>query len=273
MIPRGGSWSIGFGSTDPGPRSRNEDSFCAAPPVYIVADGMGGHAAGAAASAAVIDAFVPLVGRGPVTPADVAAAVERAQLNVLAVSNSVGGHSGSTLTGVVAVEHNGEPWWMVLNVGDSRVYRLSDGIITQLTVDHSHVQELIDAGEITPAQAAVHPERNVVTRAMGDGDFSFDSWLLPVRMDEQIIVASDGLTKVVSDARIAEVTELAGDDAARRLVGAALLAHTSDNVTAVVCEAVGAFTREGADPSPYKLWTDTPTEDDTTQTTRVRVWV
>src|SRR5690606_21257499 len=162
---------------------------------------------------------------------------------------------------------------MVINVGDSRVYRLADGIITQLTVDHSHVQELIDAGEITPAQAATHPERNVVTRAMGDGDFSFDSWLLPVRLDEQIIVASDGLTKVVSDARIAEVVELAGDDAARRLVGAALLAHTSDNVTAVVCEAIGAFTREGADPSPYKLWTDKPTDDDTTQTTRVRVWV
>ena len=266
------SWSEGYGATDAGPRPRNEDSFCAAPPVYVVADGMGGHAAGAAASAAVIRAFVPLAGLDVVTPGDVGQAVERAQAEVMAVSRSVGAHSGSTLTGVIGVEHNGEPWWMIINVGDSRVYRLVDGSTQQLTVDHSHVQELLDAGEITPAEALIHPDRNVVTRAIGDGDLSFDAWLLPVRPGERLIVASDGLTKVLSDTRISEIVELAGDDAAQRLVGAALMAHTSDNVTAIVTEAISGYTREDADPSPWRMWTEDPGDYDTTQTTRVRVW-
>jgi PPM family protein phosphatase len=266
------AWSQGFGATDAGPRARNEDSFCAAPPIYIVADGMGGHAAGAEASSAVAHAFLRLASLPVITPDHVVATVEQAQRDVLAVSHAVGRHSGSTLTGVIGVQHNGEAWWMVINVGDSRVYRLADGVATQLTVDHSHVQELLDAGEITQAQAAVHPDRNVVTRAMGDGDPSFDAWLLPVRLDERIIVASDGLTKVLSAARIAEVMELAGDDAAKRLVGAALMARTSDNVTAVVAESLSVRTREGADPYPWRVWSQDGRDDDTTETTRVRVW-
>jgi len=266
------TWSVGFGATDAGPRARNEDSFCAAPPVYIVADGMGGHAAGGDASTAVVRAFVGLASLPVVTPEHVAAAVNQAQHDVIAVSRAVGEHSGSTLAGVIGVEHNGEPWWMVVNIGDSRVYRLTDGVATQLTVDHSHVQELLDAGEITAAEAAVHPERNVVTRAVGDGDPAFDAWLLPVQLGERIIVASDGLSKVLTAARIAEVMELAGDDAAQRLVGAALLARTTDNVTAVVAESVSARTRHGADSYPWRLWTEEPGDDETTETTRVRVW-
>jgi serine/threonine protein phosphatase PrpC len=266
-------WSAGFGATDAGPRSRNEDSFCAAPPVYIVADGMGGHAAGGDASTAVVRAFVGLASLPVVTPDHVAAAVQQAQRDVINVSRAVGGHSGSTLAGAIGVEHNGEPWWMIINIGDSRVYSFYEGVATQLTVDHSHVQELLDAGEITAAEAAVHPERNVVTRAVGDGDPAFDAWLLPVRLGERIIVASDGLSKVLTAARIAEVIELAGDDAAQRLVGAALLARTSDNVTAVVAEADGVRTRPGADPYPWRMWTEDSRDEDTTETTRVRVWV
>ncbi|MGC4175294.1 PP2C family protein-serine/threonine phosphatase [Demequina sp.] len=270
MTPR--AWSYGYGATDAGPRARNEDSFCAAPPVYVVADGMGGHAAGADASSAVARTFAQLAHLPVITPDDVTAAVQQAQLAVVEVSRAVGGHSGSTLTGVIGVEHAGEPWWMVINVGDSRVYRLVDGVVDQLTVDHSHVQELIDAGEITAAEAEVHPDRNVVTRAIGDGDFSFDAWLLPVRPGERLIVASDGLTKVLSDARIAEIINLAGDDAAMRLVGAALAANTTDNVTAIVAESEGAVTREGANPYPWREWTKEARDDDTTQTTRVKVW-
>ena len=266
------NWSMGFGATDAGPRSRNEDSFCAAPPVYIVADGMGGHAAGGEASAACARAFLALAALPVITPEHVSAAVENAQREVIGISRSVGGHSGSTLAGAIGVQHNGEPWWMIINVGDSRVYRLADGVATQLTVDHSHVQELMDAGEITAAEAAVHPERNVVTRAVGDGDLAFDAWLLPVELGERIIVASDGLTKVLSESRIAEIIELAGDDAAQRLVGAALMARTTDNVTAVVAESLSARTREGADAYPWRLWSEVARDDDTTETTRVRVW-
>ena len=265
-------WAVGSGATDTGPRPRNEDSFCASAPVFIVADGMGGHAAGAAASAAVIEAFADLVGAPTLSPDEVAAAVEQAQVNVQLVSAQAGKHSGSTLTGVVAVEHNGHPWWMVINVGDSRVYRVSGTSIWQVTVDHSYVQDLLDAGEITPAEALVHPERNVVTRAIGDGDAGFDAWLLPVIPGERLVVCSDGLTRVVTEARIAEIVRLSGVDVAERLVDAALGAQTSDNVTAVVVQAVGAQTGPGAQSAPWRLWVEDPSDDDTTQTTRVRVW-
>lgn len=265
-------WAVGSGSTDAGPRPRNEDSFCAAAPVFVVADGMGGHAAGALASAAVVEAFADLVGVTRLTPDEVAAAVEQAQVSVQMVSAQVGDHSGSTLTGVVGVEHNGQPWWMVINVGDSRVYKVSGTTIQQVTVDHSHVQDLLDAGEITQAEALVHPERNVVTRAIGDGDFGFDAWLLPVTPGDQLVVCSDGLTRVVTEARIAEIVRLSGADVAERLVDAALGASTSDNVTAVVVQAVGVQTAPGSDASPWRAWQDDPAEDDTTQTTRVRVW-
>jgi len=267
-----GHWGVGKGATDAGPRPVNEDSFCAAAPVFIVADGMGGHAAGDQASAAVVQAFLELVGTTVLSPDEVAAAVELAQVQVQAVSAQVGSHSGSTLTGVIGVEHNGEPWWMVVNVGDSRVYRVSGTAIQQVTVDHSYVQDLLDAGEITPAEAAVHPERNVVTRAIGDGNLGFDAWLMPVVPGEWIVVCSDGLTKAVTEARIAEVVRLSGADVAERLVDAALGARTSDNVTAVVVQAVGVRTGPDAESTPWRLWTEDPAEDDTTQTTRVRVW-
>jgi protein phosphatase len=233
---------------------------------------MGGHAAGDRASAAVVEAFLERVGTPVLSPEEVAAAVELAQVQVQAVSAEVGSHSGSTLTGVVGVEHNGEPWWMVVNVGDSRVYRVSGTTIHQVTVDHSYVQDLLDAGEITPAEAAVHPERNVVTRAIGDGNLGFDAWLMPVVPGEWIVVCSDGLTKAVTEARIAEVVRLSGADVAERLVDAALSAQTSDNVTAVVVQAVGVRTGLHAESAPWRLWTEDPAEDDTTQTTRVRVW-
>jgi serine/threonine protein phosphatase PrpC len=265
-------WGVGSGATDAGPRPRNEDSYCASGPVFIVADGMGGHAAGAAASAAVVEAFLPLVGVPVISPDEVAAAVEQAQVDVMAVSAQVGSHSGSTLTGVLTVEHNGEPWWMVINVGDSRVYRVTETFIQQVTVDHSYVQDLLDAGEITAVEALTHPERNVVTRAIGDGMLGFDAWLMPAIPGEWLVVCSDGLTRAVTDSRIAEVVRLSGADVAERLVDAALAGKTSDNVTAVVVQAVGVHTSAGAESTPWRLWSEDPAEDDTTQTTRVRVW-
>ncbi|WP_062130733.1 PP2C family protein-serine/threonine phosphatase [Demequina aestuarii] len=264
------AWTAGGGATDPGPRERNEDAFLSAGPVHVVADGMGGHLAGAAASRTAIDALRPLVDRDPVRPEDVVTAVDNAHAAVEQLSASLGGESGTTLTGAVAVEHDGAPWWMVVNVGDSRVYALDEGVLGQVTVDHSFVQELVDRGDITLAQAQVHPERNIVTRAVGDRRRGCDAWLLPAVPGRRLIIASDGLMKAVDDARIASIAALAGgpEDAATRLVEAALEEGASDNVTVVVADTLHAHTPDGAAAEPWPIWGDE--DDDTTVTHRRR---
>ena len=267
-------WCSGAGATDIGPRAENQDAFLSAGRVHIVADGMGGHVGGAAAAQAVTDAFRPLAGAPVLTPEDVEAAVATARDLVEEVSARAGGESGSTLTGAIAVEHDGEPWWMVINVGDSRVYAVDGGALRQITVDHSHVQQLVDAGRITPEQALTHPDRNLVTRAIGDGWPGFDGWLVRARPGLRLVAASDGLMKALTDARIGSIAALAGgaSDAADRLVAAALEAGTTDNVTAVVVDTLHAQTPGDASASPWHAWgEDVLDDDDTTLAGRMRV--
>lgn len=267
------NWSSGSGVTDTGPRPRNEDSFLSDGPVQIVADGMGGHLGGAAASQAVVEAFAPLAPRDTITPDDVEDAIHEAQEAVEALAVELGGESGSTLTGVIAVEHDDQPWWMVVNVGDSRVYALDGGALTQVTVDHSYVQQLVDHGEITAAEAEHHPDRNIVTRAIGDGMRSFDAWLVRAVPGRRFVVASDGLTKALADARIGSIASLAGGPAlaAARLLDAALEADANDNVTVVVVDTLHAQTDADADAGPWRMWAgDFLEEDDTTVAGRRR---
>ncbi|MFW2512699.1 PP2C family protein-serine/threonine phosphatase [Demequina sp. SO4-13] len=265
-------WCTGAGATATGDRPRNEDAFLSSGPVHVVADGMGGHLAGAAASSVVVEAFRALTDLSSVQPDDTVLAVARAQEGVERLSERVGGSSGSTLTGAIAVEHDGQPWWMVINVGDSRVYAIEGGSLSQITVDHSYVQRLVDRGDITAEQAEVHPERNIVTRAIGDGIRDFDAWLVPARPGLRLVVASDGLMKALSDARIASIASLAGEVslAAGRLVDAALDADASDNVTVVVADTLHADTDRSADPYPWRVWGVGRDEDDTTVTGRRR---
>lgn len=274
MTDAASPWCVGAGATDTGQRRANEDSFVAQAPVYMVADGMGGHYAGAAASAAVVKAFVPLLDLDEVTPDDVIDAVQQARLAVADVSAAAGGESGSTLTGAVAVTHDGYPWWLVVNVGDSRVYAHNAGVLTQITVDHSRVQELVDAGRITPAQALIHPERNIITRAIGDEIPGCDAWLVPARPGMRLIVASDGLMKALSDPQISGIAGLAGtpDVTAQRLVDAAVVVGASDNVTAVIADAVHATTPAEAVAKPWRRWPPIEDyEDDTTLSSRRKV--
>ncbi len=269
-------WCAGGGATDIGPRGENQDDFLSAGRVHIVADGMGGHAGGAAAAAAVIDAFRPLAGAELATPADVKNAVAAARSLVDEVSDGLGSEAGSTLSGAIAVEHGGQPWWMVVNVGDSRVYALEGGALRQVTVDHSHVQELVDAGEITEEEALNHPHRNLVTRAIGDHVPGFDAWLLRARPGLRLIVASDGLMKVLTDDRIASVAALSGNarETAERLVEAALEENTPDNVTVVVTDTLHAHTPIDASPAPWTTWGDEYLDDDdTTLSGRARAQV
>ncbi|WP_297081601.1 PP2C family serine/threonine-protein phosphatase [uncultured Demequina sp.] len=267
-------WCTGAGVTAIGMRAENQDAYLSAGRVQVVADGMGGHVGGAAAAQAVVDAFRPLSGATNATPDHVADAVAQARRAVDEVSYREGGDAGSTLTGAIAVEHDGVPWWMVINVGDSRVYALEGGSLTQITVDHSHVQELVDAGRITPEQALDHPDRNLITRAIGDGMFGFDGWLVRARPGLRLIIASDGLMKVVSDARIGMIASLAGDGstAAARLVAAAEEAGAPDNVTVVVADTLNAHTPTDASADPWRTWGDRD-DDDTTVSGRVKAGV
>lgn len=247
--------TTGAGATAVGGRARNEDAFLAETPVFLVADGMGGHLAGAEAAGAAIDAFRALATGDPTTPPAVVEAHGRARARVADVQRSAGGDSGTTLTGAIAVVHRGQPWWMVINVGDSRTYVLDGGVLRQVSVDHSHVQELVDAGRITPAQALIHPDRNLLTRAVGDDIHAMDVWLVPHAPGRRVVVASDGLMKEIDDAVIAEVASLAGApaEAAAMLVEVAVRAGAHDNVTVVVADST-LVTPADADPAPWTVW-------------------
>lgn len=231
----------GYGTDRGLRRATNEDAFIAEDPVFAVADGMGGHEAGEVASGICVHALagIPLLeGGGRGATADV---VQRYLFAAdKGIREATGSRAGTTLSGVVAVERRGAAYWLVLNIGDSRTYRLSQGRLTQLTVDHSEVQELIDAGGITPAQAAVHPRRHVVTRALGTGDgTAADYWLLPIRDGDRILVCSDGLSGELDDDRIAGILASEADPqrAVDELIQAALRSGGRDNITAVVVDA------------------------------------
>lgn len=215
----------------------NEDSYLAVPPVFLVADGMGGHAFGDQASQAIARTLEErLVADVLPTVESVLAAVHDADGIVHRIGAS--DVAGSTLAGIALIsDDDGAPRWMAFNVGDSRVYRY-DGKLRQLTVDHSAVQELLDEGSIGLEEAASHPERNVITRAIGIGDSKPDVWIMPFGADECFVICSDGLTKEVTDAQIADILASSGGEAhADRLVAAALAAGGIDNVTAVVVHA------------------------------------
>ncbi|UAJ81096.1 serine/threonine-protein phosphatase [Leifsonia sp. ZF2019] len=222
-------------------RHVNEDSFLAEDPAYLVADGMGGHARGDLASRTALESLARTLQPGSrPTPEEVVAAIDEANAAVRALSGadeSGAAVAGTTLAGVVRVRvpERAAEHWLVVNVGDSRVYEWDGSVLTQLTVDHSAVQELVDAGLISAAQAAVHPERNVITRALGAEDFvDTDTELLPDASRRTLLICSDGLTRELTDERIAAVLASAPEDPAGELVEAAVAAGGHDNVTVVV---------------------------------------
>ena len=224
-------------------RDNNEDSLIAAEPIFAVADGMGGHEAGEVASGIC----VRTLGQSPIAGTSMPrfSAEDLDQLIQEAdalIRRETGGRAGTTLTGVVLVEAEGAPHWLVFNVGDSRTYRLSSGRFGQLTVDHSEVQELVDTGQITEQQARTHPRRHVVTRALGTGDDAEpDFWLLPVEEGDRILVCSDGLSGELTDEEICDVLSAVKEPqaAADMLVEETLRSGARDNVTVIVVDAAG----------------------------------
>ncbi|MCT9820635.1 protein phosphatase 2C domain-containing protein [Microbacterium sp. W1N] len=218
-------------------RAVNEDSVLARHPVFVVADGMGGHDAGDRASAAVVAAFAPLVGR-EVTAHEVAATVQAAHAAVAEIAATTRRGAGSTLTGVVAVHHDGLLRWLVVNIGDSRVYRLLDHRLEQLTVDHSVAQEMVDAGTLAREDMSTFSGRNVITRAVGEERSAADFWLLPVTTGERLLVCSDGLTTELTDEALRAGLTLGGtaEQTARALVAQAVAAGGRDNITVIVID-------------------------------------
>lgn len=249
-------------ATDTGRRAANEDSYLAQAPAFLVADGMGGHQHGRQASDTAVAALRGLLSHHPLAPEDVVAAVDNARAAVaeLAAHPHLAGRApGSTLSGAVLTRHHGEPYWLVVNIGDSRTYRFRDGQLAQVSVDHSEVQELLDAGQTQiPAELG-----NIITRALGAGtDSQPDYWLIPVADHDRVLVCSDGLSREVDGPGIARILADEPDPAAAaaHLVAAALAAGGHDNITVVVVDATftEAQRRDGVatDTVPHRTAVD-----------------
>ncbi|MCF4122827.1 protein phosphatase 2C domain-containing protein [Antribacter sp. KLBMP9083] len=247
-------------------RQLNEDGYLAAGGVFLVADGMGGHDAGEVASATALDALRPLTELPRIEPQHVEALLTVAQERVRAIDTGPAGRgAGTTLTGVVVAYLEDIAYWLFVNVGDSRTYLLSGGRLDQVSVDHSEVQELIDAGVLTRDEARTHPRRNVITRALGSHDEPrADFRYVPVVAHDRVLVCSDGLTGEITDVGIAEILLTRPDpqQAAGALVEAAIAAGGRDNITVIVVDATGVGTSSsGADTLPRG---DAGTADDDT---------
>lgn len=237
---KGGRVRTSWGSaTDRGlVREVNEDALLAYPPVFLVADGMGGHDAGDLASRIVVEEFAQLAGQPAATADDIHACFERTAARIRGEFTG-GRQGGTTVAGVAVTAHDDSTYWLVFNVGDSRVYRWVDDELDQISVDHSVVQELVDLGRIGPADVETHPERHVLTRALGTGDAPEpDYWLIPAGQHDRILICTDGLTRELDDAAIAHILADVSDaqDAAGSLVRSALERGARDNVSAVVVD-------------------------------------
>lgn len=230
-----------FGSrTDVGcVREHNEDSLVVAPPLYVVCDGMGGHAAGEVASEIAVDVIAR---RAPLTPDATALgqAVEEANLAIIEGARTGKGRAGMGCTCTAAMLDSER--LVIAQVGDSRAYLLHHGRLQQLTRDHSLVADLVEAGQITPAEARVHPQRSVITRALGSDPLTQpDLFEINVETGDRLLLCSDGLTSMIEDDEVERILNHTADPqlAASQLVNAAIAAGGYDNVTVIVVDVTG----------------------------------
>ena len=248
-------------------RAGNEDSLYAVASesrgLFIVADGMGGHAAGEVASSMAVQIIAEEL--EPLQSIDEPGAVERMALAVRNANRAIYERTISesekqgmgTTTSILMLSDAG---YLIGQVGDSRIYLLRDGQLRQLTKDHSYVQEQVDAGYLTPEQARYHPYSNVITRCVGANEsVEPDFFAGPISGGDVFLVASDGLTGMVEDRRL---HQLMGSKANPARVVDALIAEANgrgglDNITAILVQVHGvapvpSFTGEGVSQAPAR---------------------
>jgi serine/threonine protein phosphatase PrpC len=234
-------------------RQVNQDSLFVGTGLFVVADGMGGHAGGEIASRLAVDTMeAELEAGGAAAPRralDLVTAVQAANERVWSQSEhdrELAG-MGTTIVAIGVVEEGGEARLAIVNVGDSRAYRLSGGDLDQISDDHSLVGELYREGRLTSDEARAHPQKNIVTRAVGiERSVDVDEFQVLPRTGDRYLLCSDGLTDEVADAEIASVLRTIDDPeaAAQELVRRANEAGGRDNVTLIVVDVVD----DGAGP-------------------------
>jgi serine/threonine-protein phosphatase Stp1 len=228
-------------ATHPGARrAHNEDRFVDRPDlgIFAVADGAGGHQAGEVASGMIADALeaIPVGLDAQTVLAEIRTRVDDVHGALLAESARRGPDAIIASTAVILCVRGGH--YVCLWAGDSRVYRFADGVLEQISHDHSLVQELVDAGQIAPEAAETHPNANVITRAVGAADaegLRLDKATDALRPGDRFLLCSDGVTKTIPEADIADLLGRPGDVAAR-LIDVALERQARDNVTVVVVD-------------------------------------
>jgi len=223
-------------------RERNEDSYLVEPPLFAVADGMGGHRGGAVASELALEKVEELHRAGKSSLTELVRAANRAVFERSMSDRAVAG-MGTTLT-AATVDRDGIH---LAHVGDSRAYLLRAGAFRQVTEDHTLVNRMVQTGEISPDEAEVHPHRNVLTRVVGtEPDVDVDLEDIPVLDGDRLLICSDGLTNMVTEAQIQAILEATPNpqEASDRLVKAANRAGGIDNITVVVLDIL-----EGDEPA------------------------
>lgn len=245
-------------------RENNQDSYVVLPPIFAVADGMGGHTAGEIASDAVAARLAQLHDAENVHAEDIDTLLRQAVIDIHDRVGATELGAGTTVTGLALTVSEGHPNWLVLNIGDSRVYQFFRGSLSQVTSDHSVVQHLIDTGAIGPEEADTHPHANVITRAVGFNEEPIPDYIeLALIPGQRMLVCSDGLTKELTDFGIRHFLSTArtAKEAAEELVEQALQNSGRDNVTVIVIDvhAVGDM-RETGDLSRTRLPLNDPSD-------------
>jgi len=235
-------------------RSGNEDAAFVHVPLFVLADGMGGAQSGEVASGLAVGAFIRgLPEQGSISER-LQAVAHRANEEIYASSLADPRNAGMGTT-LVAAYLDGDAL-VIAHVGDSRAYRLRDGELARLTEDHSLVGELVRSGRLTEDEARGHPQRSVITRALGiETLVKVDVWNYPLQPGDVILLCSDGLTDMISEGQVRSAL-LAGaslDDAAGRLIDAANAAGGRDNIT-VVLFRVGEVDGDSPAPQPSATW-------------------